>query len=151
MSKRSVIENELQAIWDLRGQLTPVDVVQAASTPTHALHGFFEWDDGAAANQYRLGQAATLIRSVKIQFVSESADNIETVQVRGWISGRSAGLEKSGYLPESVVRADPVAQAATLRTMRREMIGAHRRYAHLREFWDLLKELGPTSEEAEAV
>lgn len=42
------------------------DVVETAAHPDHPLHGFFEWDDTAAAHQYRLAQARMLIRKLVV-------------------------------------------------------------------------------------
>jgi len=44
------------------GILKPEDVVKAAKSPKNPLHPHFEWDDGAAAAEYRLEQARRLIR-----------------------------------------------------------------------------------------
>jgi len=42
------------------------EVVEMAFDPDCPLHSYFEWDDGAAAHQYRLSQARQLIRSITI-------------------------------------------------------------------------------------
>jgi hypothetical protein len=47
-----------------KGELTPKDVVDDARNPNSPLHSYFEWDDGAAAEHYRLSQARGLIRAV---------------------------------------------------------------------------------------
>ncbi len=52
-----------------KGELTPKDVVDDARNPNSPLHSFFEWDDGAAAEQHRLHQARGLIRSVVAIYV----------------------------------------------------------------------------------
>ena len=54
-------------LLEVENNLDPVAVVEDARDPTSPLHGFFEWDDTAAAQQYRLGQARQLIRRVKIE------------------------------------------------------------------------------------
>lgn len=47
-----------------KGELTPRDVVDDARNPNSPLHSYFEWDDGAAAEAYRLKQARGLIKAV---------------------------------------------------------------------------------------
>lgn len=47
-----------------KGELTPQDVVKDARNNNSPLHPFFEWNDSAAAEQFRLSQARGLIRSV---------------------------------------------------------------------------------------
>lgn len=48
------------------GRLLPSNVVEEARDENSPLHEFFEWEDTIAAEKYRLSQARTLIRSVKI-------------------------------------------------------------------------------------
>ena len=59
---------ELEKISESSG-LTPNAVLEAAKSPTSPLHGYFDWDDNSAANKFRIGQAQTLIRSIKIEVV----------------------------------------------------------------------------------
>lgn len=49
-----------------KGRLRPVDVLADARQAESPLHTAFEWDDTAAAEQYRLEQAGQLIRSVHV-------------------------------------------------------------------------------------
>ena len=43
------------------GPLTPSRLVAEATDEDHPLHGRFQWDDGRAANEFRLMQARTLL------------------------------------------------------------------------------------------
>jgi hypothetical protein len=62
----------LRDMEDAAGRLLPDDVVAAARDPTHPLHGHFEWDDSAAAEKFRRGQAQSLIRALHLTvFVAE--------------------------------------------------------------------------------
>lgn len=64
---RAQIEAALRALAEANGgRLTPDAVVEAASEPDSPLHPCFEWDDTEAAARYRLDQARTLIRSVRV-------------------------------------------------------------------------------------
>jgi hypothetical protein len=47
-----------------KGELTPQDVLDDAKHSNSPLHSFFEWDDSAAAQHFRLNQARGLIRAV---------------------------------------------------------------------------------------
>ncbi len=60
------------------GELTPEDVVADARNPNSPLHSFFEWDDSAAAEQYRLQQARGLIRAVVAIYVREDKPAVRT-------------------------------------------------------------------------
>lgn len=54
------------------GILTPDAVLKDAKTESSPLHSQFNWNDGEAAHQYRLEQARTLIRTVKVEVVTSS-------------------------------------------------------------------------------
>jgi hypothetical protein len=54
-----------------KGELTPQDVLDDARHGNSPLHPFFEWDNGVAAEQYRLQQARGLIKSVVAIYVSD--------------------------------------------------------------------------------
>jgi hypothetical protein len=58
---------ELQKIADEHdNELRPPDVLEAARPRTAPLHPAFEWNNMAAAEQYRLYQARHIVRSVRI-------------------------------------------------------------------------------------
>jgi hypothetical protein len=63
------------------GHLTPGAVVDAARSPRSLLHRFFEWDDKKAAHAFRLDQARTLIRVIRVQ-----DDNDEEESAPAYIS-----------------------------------------------------------------
>jgi len=48
------------------GELRPGDVVEAARDEKSPIHPWFEWDDGIAAEAYRVDQARDLIKSVRV-------------------------------------------------------------------------------------
>lgn len=54
-----------------KGELTPEDVIKDARRNNSPLHSFFQWDDGKAAEQFRLSQARGLIRAVVAVYVQE--------------------------------------------------------------------------------
>jgi len=75
--QNTVIIGELKKIaakndWLLK----PEEVVKAASAESSPLHSRFEWNDGEAAHQYRLGQARNLIR-VCVEVIQENAPATE--------------------------------------------------------------------------
>lgn len=60
------IAAELLRLHAQAGVLEPTFVVEAARSEDSPLHELFEWDDGMAAEKYRLEQARHLIRSVRV-------------------------------------------------------------------------------------
>jgi len=57
---------ELEALA-AEGRLTPRDTVERARDPKSPLHSYFTWDDAKAADERRLDQARSLIRSVRVE------------------------------------------------------------------------------------
>lgn len=53
------------------GKLIPSDVVKSATPKDAVLHSCFEWRNSIAAHQYRQWQARNLIRSVRIEMLSD--------------------------------------------------------------------------------
>ena len=53
------------------GHLKPEVVVSYAKPDESPLHRVFEWDDAAAAEEYRLIQARTLVRSVVVEMKND--------------------------------------------------------------------------------
>jgi|SRR5882724_3615433 len=79
------------------GIITPHMVVQAAKKEDSPLHKAFEWDDGKAAEKYRLVQARFLINSVQIQILGKKTEgyinaivSVDNVKTRGYVSTEAA-------------------------------------------------------------
>ena len=60
----------LRKLEEKDGTLRPERVVEAAKAKDHPWHDRFEWDDTAAAEQYRINQARVLIRSVEVRITT---------------------------------------------------------------------------------
>lgn len=89
LRRRSAIVSR-EAISELKelaeqnhGFLTPAAVVEAARAKDSALHSRFEWDDGAAADKYRLVQAR-IILAVAVEYIP--ADNNARVPTKVFVS-----------------------------------------------------------------
>ena len=55
------------------GVLNPRTVLDAARDPGSILHRYFEWNDGDAAEQYRLLQVGSLVRHVRLTIIKPDA------------------------------------------------------------------------------
>lgn len=131
------IQEELLALYEAHnGLLRPEDVVEFAKNPETALHSRFEWDDSAAAHQWRLEQARNVIRV----HVTTVANN----EVRMWVSLDTDRYSTSGYRSLEDVMTDE---------KRREMFikQAARDFRIFRAKYQMLKELAPLFEIAEQV
>lgn len=61
----NIVGNHIEMLRKkFKGELTPQDILDDARHDNSPLHSFFEWNDGAAAEAYRLQQARGLIRAV---------------------------------------------------------------------------------------
>jgi hypothetical protein len=134
-TKIELIETELRSLWETRGRLIEADILEVAAAESHPLHPFFEWDDTEAARRYRLAQAATMIRSVKVRVTTLHNGDVEDFKIRAWVSARAAGQGVGGYLPEDQVRGNPDQRERVLRQMLRELNAFRRRYSHMAEYW----------------
>lgn len=129
----------------LGGRLSPAAVLDAARDPQSLLHDQFEWNDGAAAEAFRLIQAGALIRRIKIDVVIEQKDPVR-VQVRAFVSQPSMrGTEVGSYVPYALadpneLRRDAVTQLDNVR----------RRFQHISELGSVWREI-ERANEAETV
>lgn len=64
--KSEFLSKYLQKLEKKNGKLTPGIVVENARPENSPIHSYFEWDDDAAADKYRLWQARQLIARVYI-------------------------------------------------------------------------------------
>ncbi len=142
------LRDELLAIYQAKGSLTPELVVDAARDPGSPLHDKFEWDDQVAGERYRLQQARTLIRTVKIRYVSAKDDSVSQ-PVRAFTSVSTPTGRV--YEPTQQVVSDPLKAAMVLQDMKREWQAMLRRYNGFNEFWELVKADMPAAVSGEQI
>lgn len=118
------------------GTLTPQVVVDDARRADSPIHTAFEWDDAIAAEQYRLEQARTLIRSLKVSYVSPEGT---TEKTRAFVSIQRADVPAREYVPIEEVAQDPALAAIVLRDAERQWRELYTRFRHIREFVALVQ------------
>ena len=59
-----VIGQTIEDLRDSKGHITPIELVKNAKNKNSPIHNFFEWDEGKAAEEYRLQQARDLVNHV---------------------------------------------------------------------------------------
>ncbi|MDI6026721.1 hypothetical protein QBK99_11015 [Corticibacterium sp. UT-5YL-CI-8] len=80
------------------GELTPSAVVESAREPESPLHGHFDWNDAEAAEKWRVEQARTLIRCIRVDEVGsnqEPAPAFISISDTGGVSYRSVAEVRS--------------------------------------------------------
>jgi hypothetical protein len=131
------LRQQLQTIYDERGELTPQVVLDVARDDAHALHARFEWDDAVAGEKYRLVQAHELIRSVKVTFARPDGSQDS---IRAFHAVRRDDSAQPGYEPLERLIDDPLARAIVVADMRREFATFKARYERFEEFFALLRD-----------
>jgi hypothetical protein len=84
------------------GVLEARDVVDAARPEDSPIHSHFTWDDGAAAERYRIWEARQLIR-VSVQMLPTEGNDVET---RVFVSLTSDRAQGGGYRVVATVLND---------------------------------------------
>jgi hypothetical protein len=105
-AKSKVIQEELEKLVDPRGKLDPEVVVKAARKKNHPLHDYFEWDAKKAAHAYRIDQARTLIREVKVE-VKTSVTQVTAVS---YVKDPTSISNQRGYVALHTIK--PSSEAA---------------------------------------
>lgn len=124
MASAAIIER-LQQLQDASGVITPDDVLADAVNPESPLHDQFDWDDSSAARKYRLDQARTLIRSVRL-VLTEKKHQIQSI---AYVRSPDAGSKEQGYVSSIVLRDDKArARQALIGELQRAEAALQRAY-----------------------
>lgn len=130
----SDLRSEFEKIYAEHGGLSPELIVEAARPKTHPLHGRFEWNDKIAGHEYRLIQAAEMIRSVKVGYDRKDGSKNH---IRWWHPVRVDS--PTVYDPLDEIVKDDIASATLLRMMEREWKAMKNRWDSFGEFWELVR------------
>lgn len=126
------LRDELQAIYDQHGKLTPELVVDEARSKDSPLHAsVFDRTKGEAAEAWYRHRAHELIKSVKVVYL-EGTDKDPALSVRAFHAvNREDGYS---YEPVGKVAHDPFTRQILLRDMEREWKQLLARYEQFQEF-----------------
>lgn len=121
--KSVVIDRELERIYKKHKVVTVDVVLSEAAKPAHPLHGYFEWDDQAAAQKYRTVQAYSLIMASK--FVVQLVENGDTTprQVTGTANVRRlvSAFRGEGFKLRTDALKNAESRAAIVETKRSQL------------------------------
>lgn len=132
------LRDQLQAIYDEKGVLTPAVLVDVARPSDHPLHDRFEWDDAIAGEAWRRRQAHELIRSVRVVY-REPTEQDPGADVRAWHAVRGEDERSYVYEPAERVATDEFLSALVLRDMERQWKELHRRFGAFQAFVDMVR------------
>jgi len=134
------LREQLEAVRQRHGKLTPSLVVDEARDEAHPLHDRFEWDDAIAGEAHRRQQAHELIRSLRVVYKPATEATPEKT-VRAYHAVR---LEEGHvYEPAEKVAQDEFLSRLVLADMRREWAALKRRYDDFEEFWSMVRDEMP--------
>lgn len=117
------------------GLLMPQHVVTAARPETSVLHGEFTWDDGEAAERYRLWEARQLIR-VHVQVEPVGQKDVETRVFVSLTPDRGNG---GGYRLTTAVMSNDEYRQQLLADALAELRVFQNKYAQLKELASVMK------------
>lgn len=126
--------------------ITPDDVIEDASKPDSPLRKYFEWDDKAAAVEYRRVQARFLLSSVRYRVEAGAPKRIGFVNVRVEGVGRA-------YVPYSLAEHSESLKRQAKEGALKGLRAWQTRYAELSDaaFYDLIGQaVGALEEELSA-
>lgn len=142
------LREEMVRIAQTEGTLTPISVVEHARSPESPLHRYFEWDDTAAAENFRLLQAGFLIRRVRVTITP--ANDAPPVTVRAFVSLDSDRRLGNGYRQTVEVMADPAMASELLAGAMAELGAFRKKYARLSELSGVMREIDRLAAAADA-
>lgn len=117
------------------GLLQPKHIVGKAKKHGSVLHPYFEWDDSTAAQEHRLTQARTLLRSIVI--VAEEHEEFEPVRAFVCI-GESEDHPKA-YIHVKDAMSNEDIKREVLKQAKDELASWRKRYADLKAFSELFE------------
>ena len=100
--QRDAIRQEMARLSDKHGTLTAAIVVQAAQNAKSPMHDCFEWDDKVASAAWREEQARVLIRSVRVEIVTDTV----TVSAVAYVRDPNAKYDEQGYVSIESLRGN---------------------------------------------
>ena len=133
MDRIKQIKAELKVIEKKKGLLNPHDVVKFAENPKTALHSCFTWDDGIAAEQWRLHEARNLIRVIVEVIPNENNEII----YRAFISLPKDRHNEGGYRSIGSVLSNEELRKQLLNQAMLEMKSFKKKYQDLNELCEV--------------
>ena len=121
----------VRSLYRRGGSRLAVDVLEDARDESSPLHQYFEWDDGDAAESFRLLQAQALVRRVTVT-VLRPEDSVP-VRVRAFVAAKDVAqepgqTEPGTYLDVVEVAGESAAAVALRESMLRDVRRLRRRY-----------------------
>jgi hypothetical protein len=109
------VARELEIIRARRGMLTAPILLDEARKKSHPLHNCFEWNDSKAAEQFRLQQARSLIKSIEVHYEEEG----EALERRVYHFTMREDVKQ--YAPAEIIMMDKNSLEYTIRRIEKHL------------------------------
>ena len=121
----------------------PARVLAKAEAGDERLRGYFEWDDTIAGRAYRLTQAASLVRRVKVTVLRSPEQ--PPVTVRAFIARKElpaeASPEPGAYVAIEEVAGRTAYEASVADSIRRDLLRLERKYRDTNLIFQMAREV----------
>lgn len=127
------------------GMLLLDAVVEDARPRASPLHRYFEWNNTAAADEYRRLQAARVIRSIRVVSAEATEDEPRKVEIAYVAVGRPFEAGSSAYMSTRDAMNDPdLCEQVILQAlaMYEGLLARHRELVALREIHQAIERVG---------
>ena len=119
-----------------------LEASRAEDSPTHAV---FEWDDGIAAERYRLNQAQNTIRAVRVVIRDEQNGVVSSVPQRAFVNVMPDDRKRGEYMNVCDAMANEDTRHIILLRAYRELKAFQEKYADLTERADVFNAIDSVS------
>lgn len=128
--------NEIMEICEELESATPQQILEKAKDSSTELHKCFTWDNSEAAEKWRVQEARTIVRSLKI--VEEKPDKKpEPTTIRVFYKTDN----ESGYKPTKLILKKPDEYKMLVERCRSELLSIKQKFQNISEFdeiWELI-------------
>lgn len=143
LKQSKLVALELRKIEQEYSIITPSIVVEKASPPKSPLHGYFEWDDSAAAQAYRLWQARQLI--AKVYIVPSDAPDSEPVRafvnVYEETDNEDSACADQGYVWTPGLDSKPDYKRQVIAYAHQQLMMWRKKFGAYKEFFGVVREI----------
>lgn len=124
------------------GNFRPSDVVEAARPADNPLHDYFDWNDKAAAERWRINQAGCLIRHLEVTVITDGVEQ----KVRAFlnVTVEEGGEESFVYTDVRTVGRDEQLRHQVIEGALAELKGWQRRYRTYQELGEIFSAIEKT-------
>lgn len=121
--------------------VTPKQMVDAARPKRSEIHGYFEWDDSVAGEQWRMQQARKMLGAIVIVYERPDGSEVKTrafhhVHVVRVDDADDVVDDTRGFVPARVVWSSPELSQAVLADARRQLQAWIARFKEYRDLSD---------------